>query len=336
MRKERLQVPHLPLNRATKVPAREYMESRVPVGQRSSARAVSSIRSSRSSGSSSRVSTTETVKSARSSRSACPELRYLYETYSALCDSYQSYSRKLPSQLLDQDFARQYHRMTTAFDNFSKQVAIVMSSVNPSNNVRSFLTTSPIFTAGRALMVEWVDFIERTNIIADNALSPHYNQFNECFAVIFSGMNRAQTILSTDRFRVDKPCNYLHNARRVAMQLRDITGEIFITPKSRRFEDFDLEAYKELVTDLIKHINQLFEKGLPRFAHGAGESAKSKADMISACSAILTVMEAATLFEGRITSLKNSIVSFNNELSSVHERLRLPFAVTLTVEEPAK
>lgn len=106
------------------------------------------------------------------------------------------------------------------------------------------------------------------------------------------------------------------------------------TPKSHRFDNFDIEEYKALVADLIKHINVLFEKGLPRFAAGAGESAKSKADMISSCSTILSVMEAATVFEERMASLKNNIVAFNDELSSVHARLNLPFAVTLTVEEP--
>lgn len=329
-------IPPLQLNSSKNcpTPARDFLKQQLPAfGSQRSSRMSRSVRSSGQCNSArSTYSRTGSASSARS-RCACSELRYIFESQNILDECYHEFMLKLPQDLLDPEFARQYQRYTAAFDVFIKQTAVVFNSVNPNNTIRSFLTTSPLFIAGKKLMIEWVDFIERTNTISDNGLSPHLQKINESFATLFAGINRIKTALAAERFRTDNCVMATQKLRTAATKLREKTSGIFLKTKSMRWIGFDPEEFEKQTHHIIQSITQLFLKALPPNCLPCGEGAQLRVLMVGACSSIGSVIEAARCFDDQIIELKANVVDFNNELNALHRQLNLPFIVELSVDQ---
>lgn len=256
---------------------------------------------------------------------------YLFESYRILYESYQKFYLKFPGDLLDPEFPRQFSQVMAAFDTFSQQILIVFSSVNPADNRRSQLTTSPLYITAQNLMLEWVAFMERTNVVFKNGMIPHRKQIQLLLTTLVSGMGRVMELLASEKRQTFRPTGAAVHLSKLIGRIRFEAIEVMKKPRTKRFVDFNVKEYSELIGEAIKTISELFDHQMPKFSLEAGQSLRIRADMISACSRIAAVMEGASLFDEHLKALKDDMVLFNTELNSVHKRLRLPFVVGLGV-----
>jgi hypothetical protein len=237
---------------------------------------------------------------------------------------------KLPSNLFDDEFPRQFKRFTSAFDGFARQVSLVLGSVNPNNNIRSFLRSSSLFMSSNALKAEWVDFIDRLNRIADTDVERHFTLIGQSLSVLFSG------ILNLHRATIERQRNDVTHSAIDQLQLhftslRTMIFEVTHRPMSRRFDHFDQDHFDTIVNETIRIIAALYDCCCPRTAGSC--DLPGRQEMVTAASTIGTLMHAAARFSPQINALKNDVIQLNGELCLVHDRLNLKFDVSLTISE---
>jgi hypothetical protein len=239
---------------------------------------------------------------------------------------------KLPSNLFDSEFPRQFNRFTSAFEGFARQVSLVLGSVNPHNNIRSFLQSSSLFISSKELTTEWADFIRRLNGIADNDIDPHFALIGHCLAAVFSAITHLHRA-AIGRKRNDMAHLALDQLQVHVTSLRNMAIEIMHRPKSRRFNRFDEDHFDTILKDTIRITGVLYDRCCPRMELGGGADFPGKREVITAASTIGILMSAAARFSAQINTLQRAVIRLNGELCLAHDRLNLQFAISLTVTE---
>jgi hypothetical protein len=237
---------------------------------------------------------------------------------------------ELPADVFDPEFARQFSRFTTAFNVFSHQIGNVYGGIHHGNNYRSHLTTSPLYMDGRVLTTEWMDFIGRANSIDSSGLGLFIRQIERCFAILFHGLGQACQHIARTKLRTELSNILLVRVKSSCQRLREMVSAAIYTTKSQLFQHLDWANFDLVIRYIVKEGGELFERFMPRFRY---EDAVTGMAMITSCADIGALVRAASEFEGKIVALKRSMLRLNEELTAVYERLDLPFAVQLGVDE---
>jgi hypothetical protein len=295
---------------------REYIASLASSRQTTNSRTSRSARSAR-----------EPPSSSRSSR--CSELKPLFDCYSAFCTSFRTFIVGLPPDVLDPEFSLQFTRFTAAFDLFARQATVALATPQ---RIPATFTTSPLFVRGRSVLVEWTEFLAEINKVSEAALAPHVSQLNRHFGILFDGMNRSSEIILSSNFRSDAPQRCLSELKPLIVQMRDICANLFLAPKSRRFDDFYIDDFEQQILRASRLLANLFDRHIHRAARPGGEISHLKAEMVTSLAAIVPLLRAVQNFDPQLSNLKRKILRLNGELSSIHERFELPFAVELALE----
>jgi hypothetical protein len=193
------------------------------------------------------------------------------------------------------------------------------------------LRTSPLYLSGKALKVEWVDFIRRTNAIERHGIEPHVDQIARNLSVLFRGVATCQMIVMRTRYRTDGAGDCLSRLKSGISQIRDISSEVFSRPRAERFEGFDIEEYDRPILEVIRFTNTIFERFIPRFSPETGEMSQVRAEMVRAASSVGALMRALEMFDVHMLTVKKGMLQLNAELNEVHRAMRLPFRIALSM-----
>jgi hypothetical protein len=259
--------------------------------------------------------------------SGCSELKSLFEAYSSLSSSVHRLIVDLPSDLFDPEFSRQFKRFSTAFNIFTHQLSIFISS--PGTQPRILFVSSPLYQSGISLVREWKDFIVQTNVLSDGSVAPHLERVSDHFATLNRNMNFAFDLITLNNFRSSAPLSSWNALTPILLRMRDQCDLAFVGDGVSRFDadDFDGQAITA-----CRIVANLFDKQMPRFARAAGDCGHIKAEMAQSLAALGPLMRAAQTFEFMVNEIKTRIQRLNAELSDVHQRFELPFAMPIDVE----
>jgi hypothetical protein len=234
-----------------------------------------------------------------------------------------------PPTVFPADFSLQFTRFTTAFGLFSKQLGVGFAT--PQRKAGTF-STSALFVTGGAVVAEWMEFLDRVNMVSEAGISPHVAQLNHYFGVLFSGMNRCLDVITNGNFRSAGPILCWSEAKPVIVRLRDICADVFFQPIERRFDNFVIEDFERIIREGLRLLIHLFDRQIPRAILPGGGLSRLKAEMVVSLTALLPLMRSVQNFEPQLVNLKRRIVTLNDGLSWAHDQFELPFAVDLSLE----
>jgi hypothetical protein len=179
---------------------------------------------------------------------------------------------------------------------------------------------------------EFIDFIDRLNKLSEDELTPHHIQLEYSYRLIFHGIARIRDTLIAQRLRTDRAWVAFDQLQSVFTALQSTTTAVFGRARSDRFENFQIERFRELLTRGIRIICVIFDHFLARIEPAVGERPLTRTEMVSLASNIGVVMAAAESFTPLITQLKAALVVFNMELGLAHSRLNLRYGISLIVD----
>lgn len=274
------------------------------------------------------------AKTSRAPQSACIQLHNIYNAYNELVEMYESFIDRLPQDLIYPELPLQYNRYVGAFEAFIKIASTTLGSVNPSKITTNYRKTSSLYQAGKTLMLEWVEFIEIANKIADEELVPHSDLVNACIEQIKDDIESTHNGIKNHRYKTDESLKIYKKILPSIGEIRKATSSIFLKPKSRRFQDFDIAEFDQWIKQFANLVCYYYDRSLPQYFQKQAENVRRRVSIVSQCGSIVSLMESAQRFEEGITRLKMKIVAFNNELNNIQYILNLPFVVELTLQKP--
>lgn len=220
--------------------------------------------------------------------------------------------------------------LTLAYDTFCRQCTLTFGNTNRSPPLSASRKGTPMYDYGRSLTTKWVEFIEQVNDLADCDVLPYKSSITEKFETFRNCIKRVTLSIQRTQLFWKRIVAVLDKLQQEADACEQSINTVFTAVKMPSFLRLSTEAQEEEMSQLLAKTQALWDKTIPKDGLPIRDRARTSAIMVNSCAAIIETLRSMSVFHSQIADIKSQVVITNNELNKIHERLHLPFAVTLT------
>jgi hypothetical protein len=247
-------------------------------------------------------------------------------------DAYKNLMVKIPSDVISPKFPFLFDELSTLYNSFSRIATSQLSvlRLKTAEEIQKINKKNTYFEKQADNLIKGVhSFINISNSVNAEGTKPHLKKLNESLQVLFESIDTIKAAIYGPRVTYDESMtkyNYLYS---YAFQVKKIVTDTFEQPRSTRFNDFDYERFKELISGVTTRAISILSNGVPLSIKSPPKIALIRTNITSSCMNIRTLMESAMTFDESMSEIRSCTLEFANSLNKVFEKC----AISVRIEK---
>ncbi|OHT04799.1 hypothetical protein TRFO_06262 [Tritrichomonas foetus] len=227
-------------------------------------------------------------------------------------------------------------KLLDIYEIFIIQSSNHFSTNNPDDDPRPTIKTTPIYKAAKNLLGAWAKFIESTNTIENEGLSPYINIINDSFDQLIRTLRFLRRSMPNIRYKTDPHCVSFEQFQNNVLSFQDEINEQILAPKEIRFKTFDANHFHRQITFLMRQIFDIYAHSLPHSCISLAVKIQTRTELSTSIANISSAVLAARKSDEMFNLMKGEIILANQRLTSIFQRMNFPFSVSLIFDKDEK
>ena len=270
--------------------------------------------------------------SSRFALKSCTELRSTSETFGLLTDAYKSLMVKLPSDVISQKFPFLFDSLSTLYDSFSRTATsqLSMTRLKTKKEIKELNLKNTYFEKQAENLANGIrEFMNITNSVNADGTNPHLKKLNEAISNLVSSLDKIQGAICGPRVTQDESMRKYQGLRSYVFQVKKVIDDTFEKPKSIRFDGFDFEHLKLLLSEVCTRTVSILSHGVPLSIKSPPIIASIRSQITSSCMNIRSLIESAMTFDESMSSIRSYVIELGSCLNKVFEECAVSVRIEL-------
>lgn len=236
--------------------------------------------------------------------------------------------------MISPTFPGNFSMLSTSFDIFCNHAVLSFgtASRNPVPPKKEKKYTQ-IYLTSKQLSLAWINFINNVNELADVGVKPYQLKIDAEFEAFGQYLNQVIAKTKKTQFLPYALINTINSLGKSAQKAHQTIDELFVElVESMENAEYSAEMCLAELHQVFQQTIDLFEKDLPKDIFKPRESCRLRTAMKNSIASVLEIIKSMKDYQATVSAIKSDIFSFNAELTHINTVLKLPFEVTLSVE----
>lgn len=255
----------------------------------------------------------------------------LKDTYKNLAKLIHQYSVECYLSETMPEMATQFVLVSKSFEHFMELANQFYQGVNLSPRGRTSLRTSALQVAARALIENWMEFIEIMNDVFHHGLSFFYQLIPKYFAAVNEDLNITLESFKSYSYKTDVPAGAIRRLKDEVYNLQDVGAHICKQCQPKYCPNLEDGEFLKTAKKFIDRIFKFFSVTLPKQTITSGQVFKCRSRINASCGELEAVIKGAMKFKDLSEEVKAQIIEVNKGMDLILTQMEFPFGLQLDV-----
>ena len=257
----------------------------------------------------------------------------LKKEFTEFKDKIHDYSIKCYLSETMPQMVNQLTLVTKSFENFIEMANTFYQGVDISPRGRTSLSTSALQKGAKALVENWMDFIEIMNSVFHTGISQFYSLIPKYFNLLQLDLDETLRSFDSYGYKTDVPAGAIRKLKLEVQKLKVRGNNLCEKCNPSKRADMESGAYQAKAEKFIKQIYKFFNVSVPKQTITSGLVFKVRTKVYQSCGELDKVISGAKVFGPMSEEVKECIINFNDKLENILNIMEFPFTLSLNVEK---